>query len=146
MHDHLPASRTMAIRSWAANMAMVGAAPASTSTLTKIDVPSAAGDWSITLPTKMVPSELVGCGTVGRSRHRDQAYARGRASSRLPGARPGASFRPTIGAALSRNCFLNDCGRKDHRSFDEIESSSLAHKITQAVSRELPLAASRRAA
>ena len=56
--DHRPASRTRAIRSWAANMAMVGAAPASTSTLTMIDVPSAAGVWSMTLPTKMLPASL----------------------------------------------------------------------------------------
>ena len=53
-HSRL-ASRTRAIRSCAASRAIVGAWSAETSTLTRIDVPSAPGAWSMTWPMKAGP-------------------------------------------------------------------------------------------
>ena len=126
-------------------MAMVGAAPASTSTLTRIDVPSAAGDWSITLPTKMLPASLsvvepsAAAGNAIRRTSED-------GSSRLPGARPGASLRPTIARPSAGMASSTTAVEGNHRSFDEVERSSLAHKIGKPVSQEQPAAASRRAA
>ena len=64
------------------------------------DVPSAPGDWSITLPTKMLPSslsvvELSAAAGIAIKRTRDDG------SNRLLGARPGVEFEPDR-ASLSR--------------------------------------------
>ncbi len=109
-------------------MAMVGAAPASTSTLTRIEVPSAAGDWSITRPTKMLPVSLsvvessAAAGIAIRRTTED-------GSSRLARRPAGRELQPHDRPSFSRNGLRNDCARRNHRSLNEVVRGSLAHQI-----------------
>ena len=107
---------------------MVGACSAATSTLTRIEVPSAPLAWSITRAVKVSPGQLVGRRASGWQG--DQAYGGGR-HQQAGGRTTGREFEADDGAAGGGDGLVGDGGRDQDRARDEVDRRPLADEAVE---------------